>query len=196
MIKSNLSPPAQLGFKQQKIYGIPKSQGGTIECNTVNFVDFGANYFVGDPLLYAYMHVVTPVQYSGVQEIPSKFPKWASIPYLVETLKLGILAPYHPINIENIYRDPNLKLYDIVSGRKRLLLRKPIEVTPDFRDGIWTMENKDFDIISMSPDYTECLRDFNEEVFFVWEAYGQEDDDKLTKGAQELKRKILRYIGE
>lgn len=173
MIPLNLSPPAQLGFKQQTTYGIPKSQGSTIECNTLNLADLGANYFVGDPLL-----VVTPVQSSA------------------ETPELGILAPNQLINIENIDRDTNLKLYNIVSDKKRLLLRKPIEVTPDFRDGMWTMENKDFDIISMSTDYKECLRDFYDEVFFIYEEYGKEEDDKLTNDAKELKRKILHHIAE
>ena len=118
------------------------------------------------------------------------------VPFSAETPELGILAPYQLINIENINRDTNLKLYDIVSDKKRLLLRKPIEVTPVFHDGMWTMENKDLDIISMSTDYKECLRDFHEEIFFVWEEYGKEDDDKLTNDAKELKSKILRHIGE
>lgn len=172
MIPLNLSPTDQLGFSKQTTYRIPKPQGSTIECNTLNLADSDADYFVGDQLL-----VVIPVQF------PAESPE------------LGILTLCQQ-TIANINKDTNLRLYNIVSGRKRLSLSKPIEVTPDFRDGLWTMENEDFDIISMSTDYKKCLRDFHDEVFFIYEEYGREEDDKLTNGAKELKRKILRHIGE
>ncbi|MQY62095.1 hypothetical protein GH146_02245 [archaeon] len=170
-----ISPSVQLGCNQQITYNILKPQCSIIECGTLNLVDLIDNYFVEDQIIG-----MLQVQFSG--EIP----------------ELGILAPYQLINV-NIginNNDAKLKLYNIVSDKKRLLLRKPIEVTPVFHDGMWTMENKDLDIISMSTDYKECLKDFYDEVFFVWEEYGQEDDDKLTNGAKDLKRKILRHIGE
>lgn len=171
MTKLNLSPTGQFGFKQPN-YIIPESQGANVGCNALSLIgsDVESNF------VRNYLFVKIPLQ------IPRGLPE------------LGTLAPYQVINIENIDRDTNLELFDIISDEKRLLLRKPIEVTPDFRDGMWIMENKDFDIISMSTDYEECLRDFHDEVFFVYEEYGQEDDDKLTNGAKELKRKILQYV--
>lgn len=171
MVKLNFSPTGQFGIKQPA-YIISKPQGVNIGCNQLVFIgsDVEPN-FVRD-----YLFVKVPLQ------IPRGLTE------------LGTLAPYQLINIESIDKDTTQKLYHIFSGKKALSLMKPIELTTDFRDDIWTMENKDLDIISMSTDYEECLRDFYDEVFFVYEEYGQEDDDKLTNGAKELKRKILQHV--
>lgn len=103
------------------------------------------------------------------------------------------ISPCEPINTENFLNDTNQKLGHIFSGKQVLRLKKPFDLTIVFRDDTWTMENKDFGIISMSTDYKECLKDFNEEVYFIYEEYGQEEDNKLTSDAKILKRKILQY---
>lgn len=173
MITSNLSPTGQLGFKQPT-YILPRSQGANIGCSPLSLIDSDVELnFVRD-----YLFVKATCQ------------------ILREPPELGTLTPCEPINIENVYDDTNQKLYHIISGKKGLSLMKPIEYTIDFRDGIWTMENKDLGIISISNGYKECFSDFNDEVFFIYEEYGQEEDDKLTKDAKELKRKILQHIAE
>ena len=111
-------------------------------------------------------------------------------------LELRIIPLCEPISDEDILSVTNQKLDYIISGSKVLPLKKSLAYVIDFRDNIWTMENKEFGIISMSEDFEECLRDFNEEVYFAYEEYGQEDDINLTEDAKELKRKILQYVAE
>ena len=173
MITSNISPTGQEGF-DQTTYVKPKFQGVTVGCDPVSLIGSG----VSQDFAKEHLFVKASLQISGGLS------------------ELGVLTPSEQIVIGNTNRITKQKLYEIFSGMKGLSLIEPIEFTSDFRDGIWTIENEDFDIISMSPDYEECFRDFNEEVLFLYEEYGQEDDDKLTDGAKELKRKILRHVGE
>ncbi len=167
MIRSNLSTTDQLGFKQPP-YTKPNPQVATAGCNSLILIDSGIELnFVKDYLFVK----VTPLQ------IPRGMP-------------------CEQINTENIPNDTNPKLSYIISGNNLLPLKKPLEYAVDFRDDMWTMENKELGIISMYADYAECLRDFNEEVYFIYEEYGQEEDGNLTNDAKELKRKILQHITE
>ena len=82
----------------------------------------------------------------------------------------------------------------IISGNRELQLAEPITATIVSRGDICVMENKELGIISMSTDSDKCLEDFKDEVFFIWSEYGKAEDDKLTDGAKELKRRFLRYV--
>ena len=74
--------------------------------------------------------------------------------------------------------------------RKAMDVGEPLTVSLGDRDGIWTMESEELGIIAMGADYEDCLKDFNDEFLFVWDAYGSADKAALTAGARELKRKI------
>jgi hypothetical protein len=70
----------------------------------------------------------------------------------------------------------------------------PIIVSVSFRDNVYSCENKELGIISVSPKLEECVKDFEEEIVLIWNEYGKEDSSKLTSDAKELKAKILRYV--
>jgi hypothetical protein len=42
----------------------------------------------------------------------------------------------------------------------------------------------------------DCIKDFKDEVTFVYNEYGKEDDNRLTSDAKELKRRILSHVRE
>jgi len=61
---------------------------------------------------------------------------------------------------------------------------------------VYFCQNEDLDIVSMSAKLEDCVKNFEDEILFVWNEYGKEDDSKLTNDAKELKRKILQYVGK
>jgi len=82
-----------------------------------------------------------------------------------------------------------------VNGEK-LRFVEPITANVIYQDKAYYCRNEDLGIVSMSDKYEDCIKDFHEEILFLWKEYGKEDDNKLTNDAKELKRKFLRYIGK
>ena len=70
----------------------------------------------------------------------------------------------------------------------------PIIVNVSFRDNVYSCQNKELGIISVSPKLEECVKDFEEEILLIWNEYGKEDSAKLTSDAKDLKAKLLHYI--
>jgi hypothetical protein len=79
---------------------------------------------------------------------------------------------------------------------KEYNLTKPIFAVVCYQNGLYSMENKDLTIITMSADYDQCLNDFKDEVLFIIEEYATKDDGKLANDAKELKRRINQYINK
>ncbi|HMK94079.1 MAG TPA: hypothetical protein VK536_01635 [Candidatus Limnocylindrales bacterium] len=73
---------------------------------------------------------------------------------------------------------------------------KPIVANISFDNDIFTCQNEELGIISASPNLDDCTKDFKDELLFIYKEYGKEEDNKLTEGAKELKRKILVYVGK
>ena len=82
----------------------------------------------------------------------------------------------------------------ITTGKAKLKLAEPIVATIRYQNGMYFMENDDLNIIIMASNLDQCKLDFDEVVSFILKEYGEEDDSKLTKDAQELKKKILQYV--
>lgn len=82
----------------------------------------------------------------------------------------------------------------VFTGRQELRLEKPLAISIDYRDGIYIMENLEFDIVCVSPEYDKCIREFYDDFLFIWKEYGLEEDTNLTKGAKLLKDKVLQYL--
>lgn len=94
-----------------------------------------------------------------------------------------MLPPIYCVGIESI--DYN---------KQKICLIEPIIAVVGYNNNNYSMENKELDIITMAKDYDKCYQDFKDEISFVLKEYGEEEDANLTKDAQELKRKMLRYI--
>lgn len=87
-----------------------------------------------------------------------------------------------------------LVLDRIDTDTEKLRLAEPIAASVTYQDSAYFCQNEDLGIFSSSTKLDECMKDFQKEVVFVFNEYGKEDDDRLTKDAKELKRRILRYI--
>ncbi len=82
----------------------------------------------------------------------------------------------------------------IKTGDTALSFDVPIIANVSFKDNVYSCQNKELGIISMSPQLEECVKDFEEEILLIWNEYGKEDSAKLTSDAKDLKAKILQYI--
>jgi len=75
-----------------------------------------------------------------------------------------------------------------------VMFDEPIIATVSFNDNVYSCQNVELGLLTMSFKLEECIRDFEQEVLFLWNEYGKEDDAKLTSDAKELKAKVLRHI--
>lgn len=79
---------------------------------------------------------------------------------------------------------------------KSLQLAKAVPVNVTYQDDEYFCRNEELGIITMSTTLDECIKDFKEEILFVWNEYGKASDDILTDGAKELKRRIQQYVAK
>jgi len=90
----------------------------------------------------------------------------------------------------------SLSIEEVRWDASTLRLRTPLTVQPMLEDGTWVLENKETGIVAAASSLEECLRDFQEEFFFLWEQYSKADDAELTGDARELKRMIRGLVLE
>ena len=77
---------------------------------------------------------------------------------------------------------------------KEIKLRTPIEIKPKLSNQRYIFHYELLDIIVSAPTLEECKEDFQEELDVLYEIIGREDDEKLIKSAQIIKRKLLTLI--
>jgi hypothetical protein len=73
-------------------------------------------------------------------------------------------------------------------------MKSPIQVEGELSSEGWIFYYKPLDILVNAPTLDECIDDFQEEFFVLYEAYAEERDENLTEGARQLKRKLLEMI--
>jgi AbrB family looped-hinge helix DNA binding protein len=87
-----------------------------------------------------------------------------------------------------------IALDHVTTDDKTLSFAEPIIANVSFSDNVYSCKNEELGIVAMSPKLEECVRDFEDELLFIWNEYGKEDNAKLTSDAKELKKRILRHI--
>lgn len=111
-----------------------------------------------------------------------------SIPFTKLSEKINLLLEsnaHYAIIFDNIKVDG-----------KALRFTEPIVANVSYLGNEYFCQNGDLGIISTSSNLEECIKDFNDEVLFIFNEYGKEDDNKLTDGARELKRRILFHLAK
>jgi len=102
------------------------------------------------------------------------------VPNFWQTLSELLIASVNHINING----------------KTLRLAKPITANITYRDNVFFCQNEELGIVTMSAKLDDCIKEFQDEILFVWNEYGKEDDNRLTNGAKKLKEKISQYISK
>ncbi|WP_410508118.1 hypothetical protein RSJ42_15225 [Methanosarcina hadiensis] len=73
-------------------------------------------------------------------------------------------------------------------------LNREVILKISFSDGYWEGSCEELGIFVASTNPEECIRDFQEEFYVLWEEYANEDDENLTADARELKYRILGLV--
>ena len=87
-----------------------------------------------------------------------------------------------------------IALDHVTIGAEMLSFAEPIIANVSLRDDVYFCRNEELGIVAVSPKLEGCVKDFEDEIIFIWNEYGKENDAKLTSDAKELKRRILRYV--
>ena len=104
----------------------------------------------------------------------------------------AVMASFVPIQkIPSVYF---IALDHIDVGGKILSFNQSIFARVSNNENGFVCQNEELGIITMAVDLENCIKDFKDEILFVLNEYGKEDDSKLTSDAKELKRKILAYV--
>lgn len=85
-----------------------------------------------------------------------------------------------------------IALDHVTVGAEMFPLAEPIIANVSLRDDVYFCRNEELGIVAVSPKLEGCVKDFEDEIIFIWNEYGKENDAKLTRDAKELKRSILR----
>jgi hypothetical protein len=75
-----------------------------------------------------------------------------------------------------------------------LSFTKPVIANISFNGKEYFCENNELGIVILSSNAEGCKKNFEDEVLFVWNEYGKEDDKNLTNGAKKLKNSILSHV--
>lgn len=79
---------------------------------------------------------------------------------------------------------------EIPYGGHTFVLTRPLHLSIRHEDGYWFHEHQELGISAYGETLEESLQTFYLQFDADWEAYAEEDDGKLTEGAQELKRQL------
>lgn len=74
-------------------------------------------------------------------------------------------------------------------------LKSPINLSVEIDDDRdYIVFNNDFNFLAGAPTLEKALKDINEEFAGNWEAYVEEEEFKLTKGALKFREKLLGVV--
>lgn len=173
----NIATQEQLTFKGEQLFSEGIVTGGRVSEGFSNL------YTLGLPI-----SPISPLSGSGLPEKEIVQP----INILVGILISGFINPF----TATPKADKKFMLDHIDAGDQILAFVKPITGNISFDNDIFTCKNNELDIISASSNLDDCKNDFKDEVLFIYNAYGKEEDSNLSEGAKELKKKILEYVGK
>lgn len=87
-----------------------------------------------------------------------------------------------------------LNLDHVTIDGKAVQLTKPVAVNAYFQDNMYFCQNEELGIVSVSANMKDCIRDFEDEFWCLWNEYGKEPDDRLTDNAKVLKKRLLQHL--
>lgn len=89
------------------------------------------------------------------------------------------------------------KIVTFTSNNKTYKFKEPLQLKQTIlENGDFCLSNDELVIFAVGNSWEECLSGIYEDLEFLWEIYALEIDDKLTEGAQRLKRKLLGMVDE
>jgi hypothetical protein len=84
-----------------------------------------------------------------------------------------------------------LTLRGLAYGDRRFAFSRGLAVRATDDDGYWTFRSDDPELVGFGHSRGEAELAFQQDFAACWDRIAQEDDDKLARGARELKRTLL-----
>ena len=79
-------------------------------------------------------------------------------------------------------------------GKHLFKLKLPIRVEAEPSTEGWILYHEELRILAVAPTIDECIDEFQEYFYVLWEEYVNKSDDELTDGGQVLKHKLLDLV--
>ncbi len=114
-------------------------------------------------------------------------PRQSGCTISVETAPLEIVADTLPLEIAELCY---FSLSEIQSGNRLFRLREPIVVNLERHDELWVCEYEPLGLLGHGSSDGDALQALMDDFVVAYDGLVQEDDDRLTPGAQLLKEKL------
>jgi len=98
------------------------------------------------------------------------------------------------IDYELIYDTRPYRTDTITWGSEKYMFKHEIACSVKIEEDYYIIEYEPLGVSVYGKTREEAIEEFKEEVSMLWHAYALESDDKLTKGAQRLKQKIIELV--
>jgi hypothetical protein len=79
-------------------------------------------------------------------------------------------------------------------GKHLFKLKLPIKIEAEPSTEGWILYHDELRILAAAPTIKECIAEFQEYFYVLWEEYVNKSDDELTNGGQALKYKLLDIV--
>lgn len=83
---------------------------------------------------------------------------------------------------------------EITWGSEKFMFRHEIACSVKIEEDYYVIEYEPLGISVCGKTRDEAIEEFKEEISMLWHAYALENDDRLTRDAQELKQKIIEHM--
>lgn len=85
---------------------------------------------------------------------------------------------------------------EVIDGDRRLHLREPLRLQPygDESGELLCADNEEYGICTHGFDREDLISAIHDDLLCTWHVIVQEDDERLSLGAQRLKADLLRNI--
>ena len=95
---------------------------------------------------------------------------------------------------EPITRRRIITFNEIRYGGHLFKLKVPIKVEAELSTEGWIQYHEELCILAVAPTMEECIDEFEEYFYVLWEEYVNKKDDELTDSGQALKYKLLDIV--
>ena len=111
-------------------------------------------------------------------------------------MMIGATGTHFRVNLPSEMRTGReiISFNKICYGKHLFKLKLPIRVEAELSTEGWILYHEELRILAVAPTIDECIDEFQEYFYVLWEEYVNKSDDELTDGGQALKYKLLDIV--
>ena len=100
-------------------------------------------------------------------------------------------------SVENVYETiplTTIKFRRMISSTGDVELKVPVDADVTFRDGKWSLSNKELGILSSNQRWDDAVTSFHDYFVFLWSEYKDKDSSSLSDEEKEVKECLNRLV--